>query len=69
VGAPGARRSTSSRLAIANVLETGVQMKGDGLDPAYGLVAVAAATHSHYNFKFQIQDGKFQVGSNFKFDY
>ena len=41
--APRARRSTSSGLAIANVLGTGVQLNGDCLDPAHGLVAVAAA--------------------------
>ncbi len=66
--APGARRSTSSGLAIVNVLGTGVQLKGDGLDPAHGLVAVAAATHSQYNFKFQVQGGKFQLGRNFKLE-
>jgi hypothetical protein len=53
VGAPGARLSTSesSRFAMANacVMGTGVQLKGDGLDPAHGLLPVAAATHSHYN--------------------
>ena len=34
---------TSSSLSIANVLRTGVQLNGDGLDPAHGLVAEAAA--------------------------
>ncbi len=43
LGAPGARRSTSSGLAIANVPGTCVQLSGDGFDPAHGLVAVAAA--------------------------
>jgi hypothetical protein len=45
----GARRSTSSGLAIANVLGTCVQLKleGDSLDPAHGLVAVAASRIVH----------------------
>ena len=43
LGAPGSRRSAGSGLAIANVLGTGAQLNGDGLDPAHGLVAVAAA--------------------------
>ena len=30
------------RLSIANVLETGVELNGDGLDPPHGLVATAA---------------------------
>jgi hypothetical protein len=47
VGGAGARRSTSSGLAIANVLGTGVQLNGDGLDPAHGLVAAAAARAVH----------------------
>ena len=47
LGAPGARRSTSSGLTIANVLGTGVQLNGDGLDPAHGLVAEAAARVVH----------------------
>jgi hypothetical protein len=47
VGAPGARRSTSSGLAIANVLGTCVQLNGDGLDPTHGLVAEAAARVVH----------------------
>jgi hypothetical protein len=37
---------------------TVVQLNGDGLDPAHGLVAVAAAKFS----------GNFQVGRNFKFE-
>ena len=41
--APRARRSTSSGLAIANVLGTGIQLNCDCLDPAHGLVAVDAA--------------------------
>jgi hypothetical protein len=44
--APRATSSTSSYLAIANVLGTGVQLNSDDcLDPAHvsGLVAVAAA--------------------------
>ncbi len=46
--APLARCSTSTGLAIANVLGTGVELNRDclddgRLDPAYGLVAVAAA--------------------------
>jgi hypothetical protein len=59
------------RLAIANVLGTGVQLSCDGLDPAHELVAVVAATHSHYNSttsSFQVQGGKFHVGRNFKFE-
>ncbi len=40
---------------------TVVQLNGDGLDPAHGLVAVAAA-------KFQVYGGNFQVGRNFKFE-
>ncbi len=40
---------------------TVVQLNGDGLDPAHGLVAVAAA-------KFQVSGGKFQVGRNFKLE-
>ncbi len=47
LGAPGARRSTSSGLAIANVLGTCVQLNGDSLDPAHGLVAVAAPRVVH----------------------
>jgi hypothetical protein len=41
------------------VLGTG--LNGDGLDPAHGLVAVAAATHGQYNFKFQVQGGNFKL--------
>jgi hypothetical protein len=40
---------------------TVVQLNGDGLDPAHGLVAVDAA-------KFQVEGGKFQVGGNFMFE-
>ncbi len=47
MGAPGARPFTSLGLAIANVLGTCVQLNGDGLDPAHGLVAVAAARAVH----------------------
>jgi hypothetical protein len=48
--APGARRSTSSVLAIiANVLGTCVQLNGDGFDPTPGLIAVAAARVVHHN--------------------
>ena len=43
MGAPRARSSASSGLAAANELGTGVQLNGDGLDPAHGLVAVDAA--------------------------
>ncbi len=43
------------------MLGTGVELNGDGLDPAHGLVAVAAA-------KFQVLGGNFQVGRNFKFE-
>jgi hypothetical protein len=43
LGAPRARSSASSGLAAANELGTGVQLNGDGLDPAHGLVAVDAA--------------------------
>jgi len=39
LGAPRARSSASSGLAAANELGTGVQLNGDGLDPAHGLVA------------------------------
>jgi hypothetical protein len=39
---------------------TVVQLNGDGLDPAHGRVAVAAA-------KFQEEGKKIQVGRNFKF--
>ena len=39
MGAPRARSSASSGLAAANELGTGVQLNGDGLDPAHGLVA------------------------------
>jgi hypothetical protein len=67
LGAPAARRFTSSSLVIANVLGSqwgllfGLLFNGDGLDPAHGLVAVAAA-------KFQVQGGNFQVGRYFKFE-
>jgi hypothetical protein len=47
LGAPCARCSTSSCLAVANVLGTCVQLNGDGLDPAHGLVAKAAARVVH----------------------
>ncbi len=40
---PRACCSTSSCLPIADVLGTGVQLNGDCLDPAHGLVAKAAA--------------------------
>ncbi len=40
---------------------TVVQLNGDSLDPAHGLVAVAAA-------QFQVEGGNFQVGHNFKFE-
>ena len=43
MGAPDARRSTGSGHAIANVLGAGVQLNGDCLDPARGLVALDAA--------------------------
>jgi hypothetical protein len=46
-------RSSSLTIANLNVLGTGVELKllnGDGLDPAHGLVAVAAA-------KFQVEGG------------
>ncbi len=42
MGAPTSSRSTSC-LAIANVLGTGVQLNCDNLDPAHGPVAEAAA--------------------------
>jgi hypothetical protein len=42
-------------------LGTVVQLNGNCLDPAHGLVAVAAA-------KFQVEGGNFQVGRNFKFE-
>jgi hypothetical protein len=40
---------------------TVVQLNGDSLDPAHGLVAVAAA-------KFQVKGGNFQVGRDFNFE-
>ncbi len=40
---------------------TVVHLNSDGLDPAHGLIAVAAA-------KFQVQGVNFQVGRNFKFE-
>ena len=43
LGAQDARRSTGSGHAIANVLGAGVQLYGDCLDSAHGLVAVGAA--------------------------
>ena len=43
MGAPRASRSSSSGLAVANVLGTGVELNGDGRDPPHGLVATAAA--------------------------
>jgi hypothetical protein len=43
LGAPDARRSSGSGHAIANVLGAGVQLYGDCLDSAHGLVAVDAA--------------------------
>jgi hypothetical protein len=53
----GRHAATSSGLAIAKMLGTGVPLNGDGLDLAHGLVAVAAATLSHYKCKFQVQGG------------
>ncbi len=47
-----------SCLTIANLLGTGVWLNSYGLDPAHGLVAVAAATYSLYNFEFQVEGGK-----------
>ncbi len=47
MGVPGARCCTASGLAIANVLGTCVQLNCGGFDPAYGLVAVAAACIMH----------------------
>ncbi len=62
---PPPGRVGSYGLVIANVLGTGVLLNGDGLrlqvDSALGLVAVDAATHGHFNFKFQGEGGKFQV--------
>ena len=43
LGAQDARRSTGSGHTIANVLGAGVQLYGDCLDSAHGLVAVDAA--------------------------
>ena len=40
LGVPRARSSASSGLTAANELGTGVQLNGDGLDPAHGLAAV-----------------------------
>ena len=48
LGAPGARCSTASSLAIANMLGRCVQLNSDGLDPAHGLVALAAARVMHH---------------------
>ncbi len=64
--APGAPpESTSSGLAIANVLGTGVELNGDGLDPAHGLVAVAAATATTTSsFKFKNKNFKLDVTSS-----
>ena len=42
---------------------TVVQLNSDGLDPAHGLVAVAAA-----KFQVTVSGGNFQVGRNFKFE-
>jgi hypothetical protein len=47
LGAPGARCSTGSSHAIANMLGTRVQLNGDGLDAAHGLVTLAAARVMH----------------------
>jgi hypothetical protein len=48
LGAPCARcSSSSSGLAIANVLGTCVHLNGDGLDPTHGLVAKAAVRVVH----------------------
>ncbi len=43
MGAPLARSSNSAGLAAANELGAGVQLNGNGLDPAHGLAAVDAA--------------------------
>jgi hypothetical protein len=43
LGAPGARCSTGSSHAIANMLGTCVQLNSDCLDAVHGLVALAAA--------------------------
>ncbi len=53
------QRATASGRSVT--VGTVVQLNGDGLDPAHGLVAVAAA-------KFQVEGGNFQVGRNFKFE-
>ncbi len=53
-----ARRSTSSGLAIANVLGTCVQLNSDGLDPTHGLVALAdseAAARVVHCSRFQLE--------------
>ena len=47
LGAPGARCSTSSSHAIANMLGTCVQLNCDGLDAVHGPVALAAALAMH----------------------
>jgi hypothetical protein len=47
LGAPGARCSTGSSHAIANMLGTCVQLNSDCLDAVHGLVALAAARVMH----------------------
>ena len=47
LGAPGARCSTSSSHAIADMLAARVQLNSDGLNAAHGLVALAAARVVH----------------------
>ncbi len=48
LGAPGARCSTGSSHAIANMLGTCVQLNCDGLDAVHGPVALAVARVMHY---------------------
>ncbi len=43
LGAPRAIRSSSTGFAIANVLQTSVELKGDCLDPSTEFAAILAA--------------------------
>jgi hypothetical protein len=67
LGAPlaGTRRSTSSYLAIANMLGTGVQMKKRLLDSAQGLASVAvAAAAATLRLKFKLENFKLDITSS-----
>ncbi len=56
----GARRSSSSDLAIANVLGTGVQLNGDGLDAA-DFSACTCCSYCCHAQPLQLQVFKFKV--------